>query len=121
VGEAHPLAVGEFLDEVHEAAHVALVGGDPDRDPDGAERLPWQESFRVMLYFIVPSDAMTGIDGTTVLDAAAWDEWVRRWGAMFDPQLNLKQCIALPITYGELDALSYRSSEPLDIEYTSLA
>jgi hypothetical protein len=72
----------------------------------------------VLLYFIVPEGIVTGIDGT-ILDAAAWDAWVKKWEALFEPTGTIQECLAIPVTYAELDALSYRSSDPLDLEYLS--
>lgn len=74
---------------------------------------------RVVLYFIHPEEPRVGIDGNTLLDEAAWDRWIAAWGELFEATGTLRECVALPITYGEMDALTYRSTDTLDLEHLS--
>ena len=74
---------------------------------------------RVVLYFIHPEEPHVGIDGKTLLDEAAWERWIASWGKLFEATGTLRECVALPITYGEMDALTYRSTDILDLEHLS--
>jgi hypothetical protein len=74
---------------------------------------------RVVLYFIHPEEPRVGIDGKTLLDEAAWERWITSWGDLFEARGTLREYVALPITYGEMDALTYRSTDILDLEHLS--
>ena len=83
-------------------------------------RPSWKsDEVAVTLFFIVPDRDLVGIDGKTPLDDAEWEKWVATWGRLMDATGTIKQIEAVPVTYRELDALTYRSSEPLDIDYLS--
>jgi hypothetical protein len=80
----------------------------------------WDDAeIEVILYFVVPADEAEGIDGITRLTGSFWEEQVRKWGELCAPTGSIKAVICLPITYAEMDALSYRSSDPLDLDYLS--
>ena len=60
----------------------------------------WDASaIRVIVYFIVPTGSHIGLDGETVLDADAWDDWVKKWHALFVPQGTIAAFNSVPITY----------------------
>ena len=79
---------------------------------DGAE-------VKSILYFIVPAEESVGIDGSTQLTEAFWEDKVRSWENLCAPKGRVKEVICVPITYADMDALTYRSSDPFDVEYLS--
>lgn len=107
-----------------------LVDKHGKRTPEGSAFLALREirvlprpswdapELRVLVYFIVPGGTTVGAEGTS-LDEVAWEEWVKKWNDLLVPAGRITGFDCIPITYLELDALSYRSSEPLDIEYLS--
>lgn len=74
---------------------------------------------RAILYFVVPAEPAVGVDGSTTLTEAFWDERVQEWGALCVPTGRVKEIVCAPTTYADMDALTYRSSDPFDVEYLS--
>ena len=92
------------------ALHEVRVLAKPDWDSAEIE---------VILYFVVPADEAKGIDGTTLLTEDFWEGQVRRWGELCTPAGSIKTVVCLPTTYADMDSLSYRSSDQLDLDYLS--
>ena len=99
---------GSAVTALHEVRVLAM----PDWDTSDID---------VILYFIVPAEEKLGIDEKTRLTPALWEEQIRKWDELCVPAGTIKSTICLPITYAEMDALSYRSSDPLDLDYLSHA
>jgi hypothetical protein len=82
----------------------------------------WDDAeINVILYFVVPAGETAGIDGVTRLTPDFWDDQVGKWGELCTPTGIITSIICAVITYAEMDALSYRSSDPLDLDYLSRA
>jgi hypothetical protein len=73
----------------------------------------------VVLFFIVPDAPLVGIDGKTVLDEDAWEEWIRAWQPLVSPRPPIRSCLLAPTTWEEMTALTYSRSDPLDVQYVS--
>jgi hypothetical protein len=79
------------------------------------------DAVRAILYFIVPAEDAIGIDGVTALNETFWEDAVRGWGDLCSPTGMVTDIVCVPTTYAEMDALTYRSSDPFDVEYLSTA
>jgi hypothetical protein len=77
-------------------------------------------SIDVLAFFFVPA-ASISVPGGPTIDPAAWERWVRYWEGLIRPTGVIHSIRCVPTTYAELDALTYRSSDPLDLEYLSSA
>ena len=71
------------------------------------------------MYFVVPQGSAIGIDGKTMLDEGYWENQVTEWERLLQPNGVIERISAVPITYFEMDAMTYLASDRLDLDHLS--